>query len=829
MWLNLVHAVRHLRRRPVLTAVGIVSLAVGIGCALACASVVNAVLFRAFPYHEPSRLVFVWENNAKRGVGLTPTSILNYKDLKAAAITFEELGAFTDLPYTIDGPDGSERAVGYLATAGLLDQTRVAPLLGRLFTTAEDTPGGPNVVVLSHGLWERRFGADRTIVGQEIRLTGVPYTVVGVMPRGFLLPPIFGARLIGADYVVQEADFWVPFKLDAFPQRRDNRFLFVLGRLKAGRSIEDARAETSTIAGRLAADYAVHDFGMDFTVVSLDKQVLTNVQTLLVLLMIVGALVLIIAATNAAHLLLVDSLTMSGETAVRSALGASAWRLASGQGTLGVLWCSLATGGALLVAAAMAAPVAAYTKANVPRLSEVKLDAGVGATALALGVALAIAISLLPILYAGKAGSARSAAATPVPAGMSRWRRLFVVLQLAVAIVVLSTAALLYRSADRLSDVNPGFVAEGVSVFELMLPDSRYGSPARRIELQRRLLELVDDVPALAASPLRRGRPARQAAATVDDLPFGGDSFVINMTIENHVVVDTTAKPRATLRAVSASYFEVLSIPAVEGRPFVAADDGEDTSVAIVNEAFVRRFVPGENVVGRRIKRGAAGSPSPWMTVVGVVGSVRGAGLAVDPQPEVFVPFAKSGERSTVTLIVKAAVPPRVLAPAIVERIHRADAALSPATITNMSELVARAVGQPYFYARLFGVLAGVALLLSLAGVYSVAALGVSARSNEIAIRSCLGAQSSDIVRLILRETGIAVGAAVVAGGLGALIVQQRMAAFVYGVGSTDWTVIAVSALVLAAVALGMVYLAIRRVLVLRPMDLLRHGAGALA
>jgi predicted permease len=817
MWLNLVHAVRHLRRRPILTAVGIVSLAVGIGCALACASVVNAVLFRAFPYHEPSRLAFVWENNAKRGVGLTPTSILNYKDLKAAATTFEELGAFTDLPFTIDGPDGSERALGYQATAGLLDQTHVAPLLGRLFTAEEDTAGGPNVVVLSHGLWERRFGADRNIVGQQIRLTGVPHTVVGVMPRGFLLPPIFGVRLIGADYVIHEADFWVPFKLDSFPQRRDNRMLFVLGRLKDGRSLEEARAETSTIAGRLAADYTVDDLGMDFTVVPLDKQVLTTVQTLLVLLLIVGALVLIIAATNAAHLLLVDSLTMSGETAVRSALGASAWRLAAGQGTLGILWCALATGGALIVAAAMAAPVAAYTKANVPRLSEVKLDAGVGAVALALGVALAIAISLLPIVYARKAGSARSASATPAPAGMSKWRRLFVVLQLAVAIIVLSTAALLYRSADRLADVNPGFVAEGVSVFEFMLPESRYGTPDRRIELQRRLLELVGDV------------PGAQAAATVDVLPFGGDNIVLNMTIENHVVTDTTAKPRATLRAVSQNYFQVLSIPTVDGRPFVAGDEAEGASVAVVNEAFVRRFVPTENIIGRRIKRGIASTPSPWMTVVGVVGSVRGAGLGVDPEPEVFMPYAKSGRSADVSLIVKTSTPPRMIAPAVVERIHRADAALSPASITDMSELVARAVGQPYFYARLFGVLAVVAFLLSLAGVYSVAALGVSARSNEIAIRSCLGAQSGDIVRLILRETGIAVGAAVVAGGLGAVVVQQRMAAFVYGVGSTDWTVIAASALVLSAVSLGMVYIAIRRVLVLRPMELLRNGAGALA
>jgi putative ABC transport system permease protein len=811
MWINVAHAVRHLRRRPVLTFFGIVSLAVGIGCALACATVVNAVLFRAFPYSEPDRLVFVWENNSKRGVGLTTTSVLNYKDLKSAATTFEELGAFIDVPFTIDGPAGSERALGYQVSAGLIDQTRVAPLLGRLFTAAEDTAAGPNVVVLSHGLWARRFGGDPTIVGRDIRLTGVPHTVIGVMPPGFLLPPIFGARLLGADTVVKEADLWVPLKLEGLPERRDARMLFVLGRLKAKRSIADSQAEASTIARRLATDYAVDDFGLDFTVVALNTQVLSNVRTLLVLLAFVGALVLVIATTNAAHLLLVDSMTMSGETAVRSALGATAWRLAYGQATLGMLWCALATVGAVVIAVAAAVPVAAYTKANVPRLNEVKLDATVGAIALALGLLGTLAISLLPIVQVRRTASTRSASGAAVPVGMSRWRRVFVVVQLAIAIVVLATAAQLFRSADRLAAINPGFVADGVHVFELMPPDSQYGSPSRRVELQRRLLELAGDL------------PGRRAAATVDYLPFGGETNIVNFTIENHVVVDSSTRPRAALRAVSTSYFDVLSIPLESGRLFDAVAEGEGT-VAIVNEAFGRRFLPGENAVGRRIKRGGATSANPWLTIVAVVGSVRAGGLGVDPQPEVFVPFARGGAQSTVNLIVKSSAPASVLARAVVDLIHRVDAELSPSTVTTMSELVASAVGQPYFYARLFGVLAAVAFALSLAGVYSIAALGVSARSNEIAIRSCLGAQPSDIVRLILSETGTAVTAAVVLGAVGAAIVQKRMGAFVYGVGSIDWPVIAVSALTLSVLAMSVVYLAIRRVLVIRPMDLLRYG-----
>jgi putative ABC transport system permease protein len=817
MRLNFIHALRHLRRRPALTAAGIVSLAVGIGCALACAGVVNAVMFRALPYHDPGRLVLVWENNSKRGVGLTPASVLNFEDLKASATSFDALGAFVDDVVSLDGPDGSERVSAYRTTAGLLDETQVPPLLGRSFTADDDRAGSTDVVVLSHGLWQRRFGGDRAIIGRVIRVTGAPYTVVGVMPRGFLLPPIFGTRLVGTDVVVKEADLWIPIKLEEMPRRRDARMLFMLGRLKAGRSAEENQAEASTIARRLAAAYPVDDLGLDFTVVPLQTQVLASVRTLLLLLLFVGALVLIIAGINAAHLLLADSLTMTGDTAVRSALGASAWRLASTQGTLGVLWCSLATAGALLVAAAIETPVAAYTKANVPRLSDVRLDGTAAIVALVVGIVLALAISLLPIAYAKRAGSARSATATAAPAGIARWRQLFVVVQLAVAVMVLSTAALLFRSADSLSHVNPGFVAEGVSAFDLMLPDSRYGTSERRVEFERRVLQSAADL------------PGARSVAAVDFLPFSGSAAIVNFTVENQVVPEPAARPRAALRSVSAGYFEVLSVPAVDGRPFISTDDVAGSSVAIVNDAFVRQYLRTETVLGRRIKRGAVSSAAPWLTIVGVVGAVRGAGLNLDPQPEVFIPYAKGGSPSILSLIVRSDVPARVLAPSVVERIHAIDPSLSPASFTNMTELVGQASGQPFFYARLFGVLGGTALILSLAGVYGIAVLGVSGRSSEIAIRSCLGAQPADIVRLILRETAAAVAPAMSIGALGAWVLQRRMAAFVYGVESTDWMVIAASAVVLSVLSMGAVYTAVRRVVRMRPMDLLKRGSGALA
>ena len=817
MWLNLLQALRHVRRRPTLTLVGISSLAVGIGCALACATVVHAMLFRAIPYRDPDGLVVVWENNAKRGVGLTPTSILNFQDLKAAASTFSYLGACADESYSLDEADRSVRAIGFRVTAGLLDAAGVPPLVGRLFTGTEDTPGAPDVVVLSHGLWQRRFGADPHIVGRTIRLTGVPHTVIGVMPRGFLLPPVFDVRLVGVDDTIKEAELWVPIKLAALPQSRNARLLNVIGRLKPGRSVRESQAELSAIGARLATDYPVENLGLDFTAVPLPTQVLSSVRTLILLLVVVGALVLVIATTDAAHLLLADSLTMTGDTAVRSALGATTWRLASGFGTLSLLWCVLATAGALVVAIGIQSPVVAYAKANVPRLTAVGIDWTVASFGLALGLVLTMAISALPIAYARKLGTARSIQAAPAPVGIPRWRRVFVIVQLAIAVIVLSTGALLYRSADRLARIDPGLARGGVDVFELMLPDARYGTPVRRADFARRMVDAMAAV------------PGGSAAAVVDYVPFGGITALSTITIENHVVLDAAARPRAALRAISPAYFDALSIPLIDGRRFTLADDGGDARAAIVNDAFARRYLPEEPVIGVRIKPGGPKSAAPWMTIVGIAGSVRDAGLGVEPQPEVFVPYARAPVPSTLTLIVRSVAPLQAVAPAVVQRIHRVDAELSPATITDMRELVARATGQPFFYARLFGVLATVAFLLSLTGVYGVAVLGVSARSHEIAIRSCLGAQRGDIIRLVLRETAAAVGCAVAAGAVGAFVLQNRMAAFVYGVGSTDWTVVAGSALVLSALAVGSVYVAARRVVVLRPLDLLKHGAGALA
>jgi predicted permease len=512
-----------------------------------------------------------------------------------------------------------------------------------------------------------------------------------------------------------------------------------------------------------------------------------------------------------------DVLTLAGETSVRWALGATSWRLAGELGAMSALWCLIATTAAWVIAAAIQVPVAAYAQAHIPRLNQLRLDGSVALLAIGIALTLACAISLLPMLYARKAGSARSVHGTAAPTGMPRWRRVFVVVQLAVAVVVLSTAALLFRSASSLSRVDPGFVADGVNVFEMMLPPSRYATPPSRVAFQRRLLDAVADL------------PAARAAAVVDYVPFGGSASIVNFTVENYVASNAMAKPRASLLAVSGGYFDALSIPQLDGRRFVTSDEADGATAVVVNDAFVHRYIADGRVLGRRVKRGEPDSKNPWMSIVGVVGSVRGAGLTMEPQPEVFIPYVRGGARGVTNLVVNAGTPTAILAPAVLERIHRVDGALSPTDVTTMRALLERAVGQPTFYARLFAVLALVACVLSLTGVYGVAVLGVSARSNEIAIRSCLGAQRSDIIALVMRETAVSVGFAVAAGTVGAWMLQRRIAALVYGAESSDWLMIALSAVALSLLAFAAVHTAVRKIIVLRPLDLLRHGAGALA
>ena len=447
----------------------------------------------------------------------------------------------------------------------------------------------------------------------------------------------------------------------------------------------------------------------------------------------------------------------------------------------------------------------------------VAFNATVWAATIGFSIVVMGAISVLPLLQTSRVAVYRSVQMTSDSLKISFWRRLFTAALLAIPIMVISTAGLLARSAYGLAAVNPGLTADGVSVFELMLPATTYGAPARRIELQRHLLTLLDGAFA-------------NKAAFVDQVPFGDNSVVSTLTLENQTPVDERFPPRAAVRSVSAAYFNVFSIPLLEGRLFGAADDTAQGSVAVVNDAFVRTYFTGERIVGHRIKRGPSSSTAPWITIVGVVGSVRSAGLALGPEAEVFVPYNQAASQSMfgiVNLVVKTSSPATVVAPAIVQRLHSVDAALTPTAVTTERELVSRGLGRPLFYARLFGVLAAVALALGLIGVYGVAVLSISARSNELLLRICLGAQRGDILRVVFSDTSIAIVAAAITGGIGAIALQQWMAGVVFGVQSIDWTVTVGTVVVMSLFALGAVYLAARRVMYLVPADALKAAPRA--
>ena len=643
MWLNLTHALRHLRRRPALTAVGVLSLALGIGCALACASVVNTVLFRAFPYRDAGRLVSCGEQHEARR--------RPHADVDSQLQGFQGCRGELRRPRRVRRQrreprrrGAIQRALAYNVTAGLLDATHTAPMLGRLFTPDEEASGAPDVAVISYGLWQRRFGGDPRILGQVIRVTGVPHAIVGVMPRGFLLPPVFSIRLVNLDIVIKEADLWLPLKLDdaAAARRADAPRARPaerrpLDRAGARRSVDDRPAPR----GRLSRGRSGSGFlGRAARRAGADQRPHAAVPA--AVRRRAGARHRGDRCRPPSARGCVDDDRRDG-----GAIGARRDDVAAGvaQGTLSVVWCALATVGALVVAAASRSPVAAYTKANVPR------SAKCGSTvrcrlALAVGAGLALATACCRSLCQTgrhrrdrrrarrRRPACRDGAGVRRRAARGRDRR-----------AVDRRAAVPQRRRARRASI-PDSSPRASSVFEVMLPDAatdrRHGG-SRSIGVCWRTWTAMPGT-------LRR-------SAAVDYVPLGDSTSIVNFTIEHRVAADAMAKPRAALRAVSAL---VLRRPVDSGdrRPHVRlAATRTASSDAMVNEAFARRYRGGRRLIGRHIKRGERDVDVAMADDRRRRRSVRGAGLGLEPQPEVFVPSCAAAARRRCSLIVKSSLP----------------------------------------------------------------------------------------------------------------------------------------------------------------------------
>ena len=808
---DLRYAARVLTKSPGFTSAAVLTLAHGIGANTAIFSVVNAVLLRPLPYAAADRLLVpMGEKNSPDAH--TNVSHPDFVDWRDQTQTLEQVAAYTrsSMLLRLDAAE-PELIYGANVSADLFPLLRIQPALGRAFTRAEDQPTSEPVILISYGVWRRRFNSDPNIIGQQLKGggAGVGATIVGVLPEGFRFP-----------VQASRTDFVRPLApaLGEWAHRRGAYSLRVLARLKQGVTAQQAETEMRAIGQRLEQQYPDEGFRLGSRFVSLYEAVVGDVRTSLLVLLGAVSLVLLIACANVANLLLARAAARHREMAIRAALGASRWRVARQLLTESLLL-SLAGGGlGLLLSLWGLDLLVADSALNLPRLRDVSLDTNVLAftsgvsvlTGIIFGLApaiLAVRVDLSEALKEGGRGSTAGAA-------RSRVRGMLVVSEVALSLVLLVGAGLLVKSFARLRGVNPGFDARNVLTTGLSLSKVKYPEAEQRRELFAQLVERLRAVPGV------------ESAAVVYPLPFSGTTTSNTFLIDGRPVPAPDEKPAANYRAISPDYFRVLHIGLLSGRGFTEQDRPTAPPVVIVNETLARRFFGGQSPLGQRIaieRASGQAAVQDMREIVGVVSDVRHAGLDEEAGAEVYVPFTQAPEGYMDVVVRTTAANPAGMGASLRDVITAADREQYVPGVQTMTELIAESVAARRINALLTALFAGVALLLASIGIFGVMAYTVAQRRHEIGVRMALGAQPGDVLRLVLGQgmrlvlLGVAVGLAA------ALALTRVLAGMLYGVTPTDPATFAAVALLLTLVALAACYIPARRATKVDPLIALRH------
>jgi len=796
---DLRYALRQLARSPAFSLVAGLALALGIGANTAIFSVVDALLLRPLPVKDPDGIVIVWENNRARNRPRNVVGPANFVRWQEQNTVFERMAWFVVLPMNLTGGGEPEQVSTALVTASFFDVLGVGAAQGRSFVPEDGVEGSPDVVAVSHGLWQRRFGSDPGLVGRTVSVNGTPRTVVGVLPPTLRLPP--GAEL------------WVPSTLPAERARNSRgRSLVVVARLKPGVSREQAQAEMDVIAARTEQERPDFNAGWGATVVPLHEQLVGDVRPALLVLVGAVAFVLLIACANVANLLLARATTREKEVAIRMALGAGRGRLvrlwlteSAVLGTLGGLL------GVLLAFWALSALIA-LLPANLSGLADVSIDLPALAFALALSLLTAVIFGLAPALQASgtsqwdalKEGSRTSGEG----AGAHVLRGAFVAGEVALALTLLVGAGLLIRSFARLTSVDPGFRSENLLTLGVSLPTSRYGEAAKQVVFFEEAVARIEALPGVVA------------AGAISFLPLAGPGAATSFKAEGLPEPPAGEEPVADVRAVTRDYLRAMRIPLRRGR-FFDERDTADAAVrkVAVDETLAERFWPGQDPVGRTIVM-SWGQPVRG-EIVGVVGDVRLAGLDSPPRSTLYwhlpqLPYSR------MTLLVRTEGSPEAALGAVRAQIAALDPEQPVSQIRTMQDVVAGSVQQPRFTVLLLGLFAGTALLLAMLGIYGVMAYTVGRRTREIGIRLALGAGRADILRSVLGRGIALTGVGAGLGLLAAAGLSRFLRSLLFEVTPTDpWTFAGVT-LLLAGVALLACYLPARRATRVDPMVTLR-------
>ncbi len=805
LWQDLRYGLRMLIKNPGFTLVAVIALALGIGANSAIFSVVNTVLLRPLPYKEPDRLVMVWEDASKRGYPRDTPAVANYIDWRNQNQVFEGMAALADQSFNLTGVGDPERIDGRRVSANLFTLLGVDPVLGRPFVAEEDQPGAEKVVMISHGLWRRRFNSDAGIVGKSLNLNGESYRVVGVMPQHFQFPS-------------PEVELWVPIAFT--PQQMANRgshYLQVIARIKPGVTLGQAQAEMSGIAARLSQQYPNQNTDLGAVVTPLHEHLAGDIRPALLVLLGAVGFVLLIACANVANLLLARAAVRQKEIAVRLALGASRARLIRQFLTESVLLALIGGSFGLLLSVWGINLLKNFVPQSISQAKAISIDMKVLVFTLLVALVTGLIFGLAPALQASsfnlnetlKEGGRDSASGSRG----HRIRSLLVIAEVAVSLILLIGAGLLINSFLRLRNVDPGFRSDNLLTMSIVLPPLKYQEHERRSAFYT---ELVGRIEAL---------PGVKSAAVTNWIPLVRQGDSIGFSIEGRPDAGPGQRPSVVTRVVHPHYFRTMGIQLLQGRELGEQDRVDSPAVALISETMARRFWPGEDPAGKRItpSNPATAGPDDWITIIGVVKDVRQFDLIADPKPQMYLSYAQAGFFAPRNLIVSTSVEPLSLADAVRRTVWEIDKDQPVSNIRTMEEVLSESIARQRFSMLLLGIFAALALVLAAVGIYGVMSYSVAQRTREIGLRMALGAQPRDVLKLVvgqgLKLVLIGVGLGLVA----AFILTRVMTSLLFGVSATDPTTFITISLVLISVALLASFFPARRATKVDPMIALRY------
>ncbi len=808
------YAARVLFKNPGFSVVAIITLALGIGANTAIFSVVNAVVLRPLPYAEPDRLVMLWEtiggNDRRSGA---PG---NFVDWRAQNNTFQEMAATFYANFNLTSDGEPDRIDGATITSNLMSMLGASAQLGRTFQPDDDEHQDRSLVLLSDGLWKRRFGADRNVVGRKITIDETPHTVVGVMASGFQYPSRSEMWVLGRNRNAVPMSFLSQFPKNDWTHERDAHFINVIGRLKPNTTISQAQSDIAGIARRLELEFPATNAGLGSNVVPLHTQVVGDVRSVLFILLGAVGFVLLIACTNVASLMLARATQRAREIAIRAAVGASRHRLIRQLLTESLLLSMLGGLAGLIVSVWAVDLFIKLSPGDIPRLQEASVDLRLLGFTLLVSLVTGVGFGLLPAFQATRTdlNTSLKDGGTKTSSGRQgrNARNVLVATEIALAQVLLVGAGLLAVSYLRVSSIDPGFASERVLTAKIAPSARRYPDPRSRETFYSTVVERLQNLPGV------------ESVGMVMNLPLSGSSMNRGFEVDGRPAPKADENVTMDYQIVSPGYFSALQIPIKRGRPLSEADTGTTERVIVINETMARRYWPNEDPLGKRMAIGESEKETSWRTIVGVVGDVRHASLSEAPVPTSFISYRQDLESwSRMGFVIKARGEAANLTIAVRRELAAVDSGQPVYAVQPLDNLLQTSVASRRFIMLLLLSLAAIALILALIGIYGVLSFSVTERTQEIGIRMALGARAADVLRMVLNQ-GMRVALIGIVIGLGAAFaLTHLLASLLFEVSPTDLKTFSIVAGLLAAVALLACYVPARRATKVDPLVALRN------